>query len=372
MEQWVRLLLHFVTLLFFFGDIMAKSVETKFSITPEEQIFGVDPFKAVSNTTLNNIVSKSGSFGGGVANLLGTAGGVAATAGIVNFVASGKLDKDYIVNKLGSTLKIDTTFISKTPIANAGKLLQSVGLIDDKTANLLSGKDSSMSLIDIYTTVHNGYKTTINNVDKLIKDDMFDSFTNFTNALISLNPNVANLMSTIGLGEELALLTDIVKQTVALEIPGLIDSIIKDIKDEKTQKAVLAKTLPNAVQGSNLDLINIALDNLGVNTVKGMYPTIIGDILRNYKDSADTSKLPLSEHEVKLFELLNRIDKNWYQIQRNGVWVMNLDVFRGISEASKQILYHSTNDNIRSVAMIGHLYKPEQPLVIAKKYYPYI
>ncbi len=351
---------------------MAKSVETKFSTTPEEQIFGVDPFKAVSNTTLNNIVSKSGSFGGGITNLLGTAGDVAATAGIVSFVTSGKLDKDYIVNKLGSTLKIDTSFIAKTPIANAGKLLQSVGLIDDKTAHLLSGKDSSMSLVDIYTTVHNGYKTTVKAVDKLIKDDMFDSFTNFTNALTSLNPNVASLINTIGLGEELALLTDIVKQTVALQIPGLVDDIIKDIKDEKTQKAVLAKTFPNAVAGSNLDLINITLDTLGTNTVKGMYPNLISDILKNYKDPIDTAKKPLAEREDALLGLLNKIDEHWNKRYVNGVWLVNLDVFKGLSEAAKMIFHHSQNVEIRSVAMIGNFFKPEKPLVIAKKYYPYI
>lgn len=365
---------------------MAKSVETKFATTPEEKVFGVDPFKTVSNTTLNNIVSKSDSFGGGLANLLGVASDVATTAGIVSFVTTGKLDKNYIVDKLGSTLKIDTTFLAKTPIANAGKLLQSMGLVDAKTANLLTGKDSSMSLVDIYTTAHNGYKTTVKNVkqvgdgfeemgkdlEKFIKDDMFDSFTNFTAALGSINPEIANLVNTMGLGEELALLTNIVNQATALEIPGLIDLIVKDVKDEGTQKAVLAQTLPDAIEVCNTELLDVTIDILGADVVRGMYPTIVSDVLKGYKDSADTTLLPLSEKSVELFKILEKVDPNWAYTDVGGAQVVNLDVFKNISDASKQILFACDNEVYRSAAMIGGYFKPDDPLVIAKKYYPYI
>lgn len=365
---------------------MAKSVETKFATTPEEQIFGVDPFKAMSNTTLNNIVGKSNSFGGGIANLLGAAGDVAATAGIVNFITTGKLDKNYIVDKLGSTLKIDTTFLAKTPIANAGKLLQSMGLVDAKTANLLTGKDSSMSLVDIYTTAHNGYKTTIKNVkqvgdgfenmgkdfEKFIKDDMFDNFTNFTAALNSVNPQVANFVNTLGLGEELALLRSVVNQATALEIPGLIDLIIDDVKDEGTQKAVLAQVLPDAVELCNTELLDVTIDILGAEVVRGMYPTIVSDILKGYKDSADTTLLSISEKGVELFKILEKVDPEWAYTYRSETKIVNLDIFKNMSEASKQILFACDNEVYRSAAMIGGYFKPDEPLVIAKKYYPYI
>ena len=364
----------------------SKSVETKFGTTPEEQIFGIDPFKAVSNTTLNNIVSKSDSFGGGIANLLGAAGDVASTAGVVSFITTGKLDKDYIVNKLGSTLKIDTTFLAKTPIANAGKLLKTMGLVDEKTANLLTGKDSSMSLVDIYTTAHNGYKTTVQNVkkvgdgfesmgkdfEKFIKDDMFDSFSNFANVISSLDPNIANLVNTMGLGEELAMLKSVVSQAVALEIPGLIDLIVKDVKDTNTQKAVLAQTLPDAIKVSNLELLELTIDMLGGDTLLGMYPTVIGDVLAGYKDSADTVELTLVEREAELLKILNSINKEWAYTYRNDIKTINLDVFKSLSEASKLILFSSTNVELRSAAMIGSSFKQESPMTLAKRYYPYI
>lgn len=365
---------------------MAKSVDTKFATTPEEQIFGIDPYKAVSNTTLNNIVSKSNSFGGDVLNLMGTVGDVASTAGVVSFITTGKLDKDYIVNKLGSTLKIDTSFIAKTPIANAGKLLKTMGLVDEKTANLLMGKDSSMSLVDIYTTAHNGYKTTVQNVkkvgdgfesmgkdfEKFIKDDMFDSFSNFTNVITSLDPNIANLVSTMGLGEELAMLKSVVKQATALEIPGLIDMIVKDVKDPATQKAVLAQTLPDAISASNIELLDTALELLGGDIVLGMYPTVITDVLAGYKDSSDTMALPLEDRAIELFKLLERINKDWLYVYRNDVKTINIDNFKNLSTAAKDILYACDDINIRSAAMIGGYFKPEAPLVLAKKYYPYI
>ncbi len=364
----------------------SKSVETKFATTPEEQIFGIDPYKAVSNTTLNNIVSKSNSFGGDIANLLGTIGDVASTAGVVSFITTGKLDKDYIVNKLGSTLKIDTSFIAKTPIANAGKLLQTMGLVDEKTANLLMGKDSSMSLVDIYTTAHNGYKTTVKNVkkvgdgfeqmgddfEKFIKDDMFDSFSSFANVITSLDPNIANLIGTMGLSEELAILKNVVKQATTLEIPGLIDLIIKDVKDPKTQKAVLVQTLPDAVNASNTELLDSALDLLGGDMILGMYPTVVTDILMSYKDSSDTNMLPLNERATELFKLLERINKDWLYTYRDDVKVVNIDNFKSLSSAAKDILYACDNVTIRSAAMIGGYFKPEAPLIVAKKYYPYI
>ena len=365
---------------------MARSVETKYATTPEQEIFGVDPFAVVSNNTLNNIVNKSSSFGGGVVNLLGTAGDVAATAGIIGFLNTGKLDKNYIVDKLGSTLKVDTSFLAKTPIANAGKLLQSMGLVDEKTANLLTGKDSSMSLVDIYTTVHNGYKATVKNIkqvgdgfeqmgkdfEKYIKDDLFDSFSSFTNANSALNPEIANMINTMGLGEELALLRNIVDQTVALEIPGLIDLIIKDIKDEKIQKAVLVQSIPNAVGTGNLELVLLALDIVSPNTIMGAYPTIIRDVLSSYKESADTINLDMSDRTDKLFEILHKLDPKWAYVQREGQWVINLDIFRSMSTAAKSIMYACPEDDVRTASLVGHLFKPEPPLVAAKKYYKYI
>lgn len=365
---------------------MAKSVATKFSTTPEEEIFGVDPFAAMANTTLNTIVGKSGSFGNGISNLMGAAGNIATAAGIVSFVSTGKLDKDYIVDKLGSTLKIDTTFLAKTPIANAGKLLQSMGLVDEKTANLLTGKDSSMSLVDIYTTAHNGYKTTVKNVkkvgdgfeqmgkdfEKYIKDDLFDSFSSFTNALNSINPEIANFVNTIGMGEELALLRDVVNQSVALEIPGLVDSIIRDIKDEDVQKAVLVQALPNAVDNGNLELMAVTLDLVSADTITGIYPEIVNDILKGYKDSTETINLTLAEKGDVLFGILDKIDPKWLYTVRNGTEVYNLDVFKTMSDSAKKITIHSNRDDVRTLAMIGHHFKPEAPLVVAKRYYPYL
>lgn len=365
---------------------MAKSVDTKYSTTPEEKIFGVDPFQAMSNTTLNSIVSKKNSFGVDVSHLLGHATNISLLAGAVSVIQTGKLDKKYIMDKLGSTLKLDTSFLANTKIASAGKLLQSMGLVDDKTANLLSGKDSSMSLVDIYTTAHNGYKTTVKNVkkvgdgfeqmgkdlEKYVKDDLFDSFSNFTKAIGAINPEIANLVGAMGLGEELAMLRDVVQQTVALEIPGLVDLIINDIKDEKTQKVVLAQSIPMALDSSNVEVLTLALDIVGADTIRGMYPDIVSDILKGYRESADDVGMAIETTATNLFELLDKVDPKWAYTSMNGTWALNLDVFRDMSPAAKRVIINSDNVEYRSVAMIGGLYKPEKPLVIAKKYYPYI
>lgn len=351
---------------------MARSIDTKYATTPEEQVFGIDPFQAVANSTLNNIVSKDKSFGSSLTNLLGVAGDVATTAGIVSMVTTGKLDKDYIINKLGNTLKIDTSFLSNTQISNAGQLLKSVGLIDDSTANLLSGKDSSMSLIDIYTNVHNGYKTTVNNVDKILDNDVFDSFSNFTNALAAINPTAASMISTMGLSEELGLLNNIVSQTISLNIPGIIDTIINDITDDRTQKKVLASSIPDALVAGNVELIEIALDKLGSNSVLSMYPNIVKLLLANYKGYDSDINQSDTVKANKLLTLLNKISSNWYKYNRNGIWIIDLDVFSEANVLVRTILTSDMSTEYASAISLADQFKKNDVMTIAKKYYPHI
>lgn len=357
---------------------MSRSVDTKYSTTPEDKVFGIDPFQAIASTTLNNIVSKSGGFGDGIKNLMGAAGGVATNAAFISFVSTGKLDKKYILDKLGSTLKMDTSFLANTPIANAGKLLQQAGLVDERTANLLTGKDSSMSLIDVYKTVHDGYRVTKQNIDNIgnniqnnfkaiINHEMFDSYSSFVKNLESLNPAIYNTLNTLGIGEEFLIMRDIVMTSANLGVGYLIEDLLKDIKDEKIKHAVIASTLPELANSFNMDLVVNALDILGGAEVKSIYPNITKDVMANFVENSEDLGLPLTERAAKLETLLARIDINWMYLDKTNI--IDMSLFTGMSRTSKELLIYSTNIDVQNFTVLNDCVRNDDYNIVAKRYY---
>lgn len=363
---------------------MAKSLDTKYQTVPTEAVFSVDPFKAMSNTTLNAIYgggSESGGIGKGLGNLIGATGGTAINSALMEFVNTGKVSKEQVLGKLKDTLKIDTGFLTNSPIAKAGDYLKNMGLIDDKTANFLSGKDSSMSITDVIKNTKNTYNMVKSNGEKVvdgfkqigndIKDAFtYDSVSDFLNTLNSVMPGIAEGLQLQGMGEEIFLISDIVKTAVHLNVGPLIDSLVDEIKDDKVKKAVIVSNISSGVYSSNVDFLNKALEILGPGAVKAASPTIVSDLLSSYKPT--NKDLPLQEQTNELLNLLSRIDNNWDKINRDGELVYNIDAFNKVSPYVRSLFLVSDNIYYKSLAMTANKYPIVKPMDIAKKYYPYI
>lgn len=177
---------------------------------------------------------------------------------------------------------------------------------------------------------------------------VYDSVQNIRKtADLSSAQGVASLLNSISGNSQLAKILDmestfavlgkIMQKVSELGIPEAIDMILDKLADDKERRRLLLENLRAAVMASDLYTINKAIDYVGSAGVLTRVPDIV-DLLFMFYRYPPGSSVATTALRDQLINTLARIDVHWYQYERNGVWISNLQPFTYASESALALM----------------------------------
>lgn len=279
-------------------------------------------------------------------------------------VATGSLTKDSILGQMG--------VLDKKSALEKLKSAINPNLVNDIKGNLLTGllkgvgfKGDSEALVKGVLGLPGG-KTPINVLLdanpklKVIYNavDVIKTADNLDNA-----KGVASLLTSLTGDSELAKVLDMESQFSAMgnvmtianfwNVPSLVDKAIDHFDDDDDKRKFAIANAPAAINSGGLYMINKITEIAGIGAVISNVPQAISRILSGYRLPAGLKEMTSIEAQL-LVDTLSSLNPNWFQYQRNGVWVSNLEPFQVASA-----------DAIKAFKLLG-LYTVE--IAIAKTY----
>lgn len=325
---------------------MGKTIPTTFTTGPKDDVAVVDVYKTTEAKPTNTVVEKiTDATKNAIAQVQG---GVTTTLDADNVTAlaqklmAGELTKDEALKKIndatsGALAKLQSLSTLKDPIVT--DLLKSVGF-SDKHTDLIKGAlglpgatDPAKALLDenpkfklVYGVTHEvrskGSPTTAAGALELLKS-------------VTGNSELAQITH---LGDQFAMLGTAMAKLSELQLPELYDSIMSKIQNAQDKvRFLLTMVRQLAENGDVVGLKRVMDDGVTAGAMLHTVPDVIPLLLENYRLPAGVVKPTNTEYSA-LVTLLGRIDSHWNQIQRNNVWVYNLEIYQKVSSDGKRTL----------------------------------
>lgn len=194
--------------------------------------------------------------------------------------------------------------------------------------------------------------------------DDTESLVKFVNEL-SGNSELAKF---INIEAESAIIGGMASMLMQYGIPEMVDDVIAQARSDAVKANAYAYLSTEAVNGSDLAMINKVIDQIGITMFLANNPDAINSILSGFffgtKDTVDTYPAKRTE----LLTLLVRINPNWFQYNRAGTWVPNLGPFNISSKDAKTLF--CTSDPERSFVLAAKGYPPNAATSVVKALYP--
>lgn len=179
------------------------------------------------------------------------------------------------------------------------------------------------------------------------------------------NPEIAGI---INIEAESAIIAGLAGQLIQYGLPQMLDEVLNQARSEEVRNNALAWISSSAVAGSDLDTTLKIIDTIGLTAFLANNPDAINQILGSYYLSSDDTPADYPARRDKLVLVLTRIDANWFQVKRNGVWVNTLAPFMSASSDARKIL--SLDDPFRTLILAATGRQAQTVSSVIKELYP--
>ena len=368
------------------GVLNAKLSDTLFSAGPRSDLLTVDAYGIKDSNILNNLVGKISGFDTGA--LESFRGGSGLTGGLLNLVTGGS------GGRLGGALGGLTSGGLGGLVGGAGGLGSLAGGFSLNTQNLTSRVMSSLGGSQgILRSLSSGLGASLTqgfNLTNLVGAgggaDIFrrveyavgSTIANFapgnlTDAqgiiqLVNRLTGDSDLAELYDVGAEATLLSGVFHEVIRYGIPDAISTMVTQASTSQAADYALRSNIIAAVTYSNLDVVELMVDELGVNRVTADMPQAARLLLKNYRLPAGTTLAGQAAAKTKLVNILDKLQPGWGYYNRNGEEVVDLTLFTEASEDA--IILLKTIPELYVTATIASTYPPQVMLTQLRSMYP--
>lgn len=202
---------------------------------------------------------------------------------------------------------------------------------------------------------------------KIGKDADLSSATGITKAIKKLTKDSA-IGDFIDNNAELGIAMSYLDEAVKLGIPSMIDALIKKYRDDKRFIERLINSTRSVIMRSDIDSLNIILDEVGSEGVLSRVPDACTLLLSAYRYPRKTEPKEYPDKRTQLLTVLNRIDPLWDTLPRAGVTTSALQPFFRISKQASELLLMEPGYDVP--IMIAKSYPPVDLGSLARRCFP--
>lgn len=202
-------------------------------------------------------------------------------------------------------------------------------------AGVLIGDRDPTNLLAAFGKTNPEMGIVVNGIQTIVNAKDLDSAKGIGVLLGQLTGNSA-LVKVLDLQPETLLLKSLLDDATKLRVPALIDAILDSTKDNQDKIKLLVLSSPRAAQNSDLETLKKTMDEIGDTNTLNTHPTLVSDILRNYRTLSGDA--PTEADSVELQDVLNRLKPEWWLTTRNGETDYDLDPFYRVSRHAVEAL----------------------------------
>lgn len=379
-----------------------KIASTVFKSGPDDSVAVVDVYRANTAETINaakaavsqtvgngvtavrEIVSDEGAFG-----IETIKRNIAETIYIDNVVAlaketiiDGKLDKNKLkegllknlptkedaINRLKDAVGLPIADIESLKTNLVTNLLGSVGFTDnpEALAKGLLGLPGSTDPINVLLdqnpqlkVVYDGAQLIRNGKD--IKDAK--GFVGLANSFFG-NSELARILD---MEAQFGVMNNLLAKASEYKMAEVWDHVIAKLEEEEERNLFILGQLDSVLQYGDVYLLRKILDANGRDKIFGKNPKTISLLLKNYELPFETEVVRQVDYD-DLVSLLFDLSPNWYQYNRNGVFITDLGLFSSASKQAREVL--SLNATYRELFMFADFYPSQDLVALSRRNYP--
>lgn len=309
------------------ASLPGKIADTFFKSGPNESLVATDVYAALPDTkALTSIPSIANNLLGEVAKAglwLGSEQGVLSIVKSLKINSKGKvaIDADALKSRLieasGGIASPFNDLIGKTQQAVLGTLSQTVGNV---VANVKASFPEAFVVLDGVKTIVEGSKCSAEAPDTV-------------KIINSALPDYAKFVDAPA---EFAIYKQALDEASCLNLVNAAEQILDKFPGTEGIKLALSSA-KSAIGSGNLDILNTFMDVAGVDALKARYPTMVGDLLKNFKITTDRSPVELGNQRTALESTLNRVSPTWDKTTKNGTPVTDLGVYSQLSPDANRV-----------------------------------
>ena len=157
-------------------------------------------------------------------------------------------------------------------------------------------------------------------------------------ALLNQITNHSRLNQFFDVGSESALMAGVMRELIALGVPESVDVLVQNAPHAEVAYNALYANMRAAVEYSDLDTINMMLEQLGSTTFLSRVPDAVHILLSNYELPVGTTDTNYDMEWQALQACLNKLQPGWGRVQRNGAWIADLSFYSTLSEDAKVLM----------------------------------
>lgn len=190
-------------------------------------------------------------------------------------------------------------------------------------------------------------------------------------ALVNQITNHSNLNRFFDIGSESALMAGVMRELIALGIPESINVLVEKAPHEEVAYNALYANMRAAVEYSDLDTINMMLDQLGPTTFLSRVPDAVQVLLTNYELPVGTTDENYDTEWTALKACLDKMMPGWGRVKRDGVLISDLSFYSTLSVDAQRLMRREPDYLI--AATIGPSYQGAPDLIgELKRRYPLV
>lgn len=251
-------------------------------------------------------------------------------------------------------------------------ILASIGFKNNakELANGILGLPGSTSPIEALANTDPKLKIIFNAVETVKNTGDKESAAGIASMINAITGN-SELAKVLDIESQFAVMNTVMAKSYEYNIPGLADTFMNkattDVEKRKLAIMFGQKAFPNA----NFDTMNTVLNAVEKQSIPALFPKAVPQVLKGYKflpAQQGSNHTQLMDLANAFIEMLERIDTHWYQYERNGVWITNLEVYKDASEDAVTVL--SMIEIHRLNLIVAKLFQTEDMIVATKKLLP--
>lgn len=329
----------------------AKVVPGFLETGPKDEALVVDPYGVSDNSILNNVAK-------------------AASGMVQDAIESLRRSPDLIADLTSMTLLGEGSFsMVRDNLANRviGSLGGQYGIVNNLTGSLresiVNGRGLPEGIFDTAVMVVN------HQVEKFNANGMENARQVYS--LVDQITSHRDLNQFFDIGSESALMAGVMRELIALRVPGSLEVLVEKAPHEEVAYNALYANMRVAVEYSDLDTVNLMIDHLGPEAFLARVPDAVQVLLSNYE-------LPLGTHDglyaaewIALQACLDSLSPGWGRTLRNGEVVSDLSFYATLSEDAKKLMLLDPEYQI--AALVGPAYQGTPDMLQElRQRYPYL
>lgn len=281
---------------------------------------------------------------------------ISSLNGFIKKISSGALS----ISELSSFIDIRNGF--KIDYAGLGKRLgEAAGFPIDSVMNMSTQiKQQAMDLLDAYQ--NKNYLGLLNslgiNIDSM--DGSYEITSMLTDVINRYSAEDSEFSKVVDRTSEVAFLNVMLQYTVSAGLWEGIDTLLGQYTVKQDGLDSLASSTVYAINNGDVYTVRACIDRVGVAKVKALNPTIVVDLLRNFRFKSDTTNDQYPNYRTRLIDILNMVEPGWDTVTFGTLVAKKLAPFTQCSQDTTTLLQYDSR--YREQVLMAKLY-PEQNLI---------